>query len=56
MDPAKYCPIDAITLLCQLIKTEVSGVTKVEGSSLDSVHGRSVQASQENLLKYPWTC
>jgi len=37
MDPAKYCPIDAITLLCQLIKTEVSRVTKVEGSSLDIV-------------------
>lgn len=37
MDPAKYCLIDAITLLYQLIKAEVSGVTKVEGSGLDIV-------------------
>jgi len=54
MDPAKYCPIDAITLLYQLIKTEVSGFTKVEGCSLNIVFTvASVQANQENLLKYP---
>jgi hypothetical protein len=54
MDPAKCCPIDAITLLYQLIKTEVSGFIKVEGSSLDIVSTvASVQANRGNLLKYP---